>query len=306
MKQIITLFLILMLMASCGGSENNAPKKEELPHDSVQLRIAVMPTLDCMPIYLAATHGYFKDNGLDVSLLPYDAQMDCDTAFQRGHANAIVTDLVRAERMKDAGDSLTYITATELYWQLLTKHSARIKELRQLDDKMLAMTRFSATHLLSDLAVDSVRLKPERVFRIQVNDVNVRLGMLGADIMDALFLPEPQATAARNMKARVILDTRKTGQRLGVIAFTPEAATPRQVKAFSDAYNLACDSINMLGFPEYRSLIAHYCHALKETMDSLPHIHYYYVAPPREQDIQLSKKWLQRKKENKDVDRQGL
>ncbi len=306
MKKIISLLLTINMLVSCGDSQNNAPIKEELPHDSVQLRIAVMPTLDCMPIYLAASHGFFVEKGIDVALLPYDAQMDCDTALERGHANAIVTDLIRAQRMKEEGLSLEYISATELYWQLLSKYSARIKELRQLDDKMLAMTRFSATHLLSDQAVDSVGLKPERVFRIQVNDLNVRLGMLGSDIMDALLLPEPQATAARNMKARLLMDTRKTDDRFGVIAFNTQAATKKQVAAFSQAYNMACDSLNMLGLAEYRQLITEYCHAQKATIDSLPHIHYHYVTPPRKKDILKAEEWLKRKKENRDVEKQGL
>ncbi len=306
MKQFIALLFTILLIASCGGSGGDAPVQEEIPHDSVQLRIAVMPTLDCMPLYLASSRGFFEENSVSVLLLPYDAQMDCDTAIERGHANAVVTDLVRAQRLKESGMPLQYISATDIYWQLLTKHSARIKEPRQLDDKMLAMTRFSATHLLSDEVVDSARLKPERVFRIQVNDLNVRLGMLGADIMDALLLPEPQATAARNLKARVLYDTRKSDERLGVIAFIDRAATPQQVKAFTAAYNKACDSLNMMGFPEYRDLIARYCHAQKETIDSLPHIHYHHVAAPREADIKRADEWLKRKKENRDVERQGL
>ncbi len=307
MKQIILLFLTSALLLSCGGSSNNGvPTKKGLPHDSVQLRMAVMPTLDCLPVYLAADHGFFADRGLDIELLCFRAQMDCDTALERGHANAIVSDLVRTQRMREAGMSLTYITATELHWQLLTKRTARIKELRQLDDKMLAMTRFSATHLLSDKAVDSVGLKPERVFRIQVNDLNVRLGMLGADIMDALLLPEPQATLARNMKARVLMDTRQTGEQLGVVAFTPQAATQKQVDAFTAAYNQACDSLNERGLASYRRLIATRCEVQPSTIDSLPTVHYHHVTPPREQDLRLAEEWLKQKKDNKDVEKQGL
>ncbi len=307
MKQIITLLSIFAIFVSCGGSSDSSAEKVEIPHDSVQLRIAVMPTIDCLPVYLAATHGFFFNCGIDVALLPYEAQMDCDTAIMRGHANAIVTDLVRAKRMKDEGLQLEYITATEASWQLLTNHAARIKQLRQLDDKMLAMTRFSATHLLSDKLVDSVGLKPERVFRIQVNDLNVRLGMLGAGIMDALLLPEPQATAARNRQALVLFDSRKSDERYGVIAFGNKAATKNQVEAFKKAYNMACDSINNNGFAEYRSLIKQFCHAQKETIDSLPHVHFHHASAPRNIDIQKAENWLKRKEEDKDnVEKQGL
>ena len=306
MKQLITLFFILSLILSCGDSSGSGQPVQEVPDDSAQLRIAVMPTLDCLPIFLAEAHGFFEKNGIDVALLPFQAQMDCDTAFERGHANSIVTDLVRAERMQENGVQLKYITSTELSWQLLTNRTARIKQLRQLDDKMLAMTRFSATHMLSDIAVDSTGLKPERVFRIQVNDINVRLGMLSAGIMDALFLPEPQATAARNQEAVVLLDTRKMDYRLGVIAFNTKAATTRQVEAFQKAYNMACDSLNELGRWEYKDLIMKYCDVQKSTIDSLPAIHFHEVAQPRQMDIQRAKDWLKRIAENRDVERRGI
>ena len=59
---------------------------------------------------------------------------------------------------------------------------------------MLAMTRYSATDLLADYAVDSAKLKSEQVFKIQVNDVNIRLKMLLNNEIDAVLLTEPQAT----------------------------------------------------------------------------------------------------------------
>ena len=89
--------------------------------------------------------------------------------------------------------------------------------MKHLDDKMLAMTRYSVTDLLGDLAVDSAKLKSERVFRIQINDVHVRLKMLENNEMDAMLLTEPQAAQARWLKHKVILDTRKLDMQMGTI-----------------------------------------------------------------------------------------
>lgn len=305
MKKILVLLSALLFLMSCGQSTPQGIK-EEMPDDTVQLRIAVLPTLDCLPICLADAHGFFEQYGLDVDVLPYQAQMDCDTAIERGWANGIVTDLVRAQRMKDNGLQLEYITATEASWQLLTNPTARIKQLRQLDDKMLAMTRFSATHLLSDKAVDSVRLKPERVFRIQVNDVNVRLGMLSAGIMDALLLPEPQATAARNQNALKLLDTHQLDYRMGVVAFSSRAATARQVEAFKKAYDMACDSINELGVHKYQDLIMKCCRVQQSTIDSLPPVIFRHSSNPRAVDIKRATDWLKMKKEPANVENQGI
>jgi NitT/TauT family transport system substrate-binding protein len=295
----LSVFFAMLIVAtifSCGQRGERHFSDIIVPDDSAQLRIAVMPTLDCLPIYVAEACGIFKDNDLDVSLLPFTAQMDCDTAIQQGHANAIVSDLVRCGRMNDSLMNLEYITATDASWQLLTNRTARLRLLRQLDDKMVAMTRYSATHLLSDLAVDSARLKTERVFRIQVNDVNVRLGMLQAGIMDALLLPEPQATVARNERACLLLDTRDLDYRLGVVAFKKRAATKRQRDAFCKSYDMAVDSLNEQGIDAFVDLIVKRCGVSKETIDSLPRIPFSHTAPPRIADIQRASAWLEKQK----------
>ena len=61
---------------------------------------------------------------------------------------------------------------------------------------MIAITRYSATDYLATLAIDSVHPKYD-VYRVQINDVNIRLKMLLNNEMDAVLLSEPQATRAR-------------------------------------------------------------------------------------------------------------
>ena len=295
MKQIIAFLFALSLVWACDNAEGLKYVSDVLPDDSAQLRIAVMLTLDCLPIYVADESGFFENEGIDVSIFPYNAQMDCDTAIERGRVNVVVSDLVRIENLRQRGLALKDVTSTDLSWQLLSGRQARIKHLKQLDDKMVAMTRFSATHLLSDKVVDSVKLQTERVFRIQVNSIPVRMGMLEAGIMDALFLPEPWASAARNKQAEVLMDTRTMDLRLGVVAFKERAATNHQLTAFCKAYNQACDSINERGLQYYSKLIEKRCGVNEETVDSLPDCQFSHTEAPRETDKAVAIEWLKAK-----------
>ena len=139
----------------------NACKKEDIKavsfadeayeawvNDSAMIKIAVMPTLDCLPIYVASERGIFARNGASVSLYSYAAQMDCDTALTGGWVDAMATDLVRAERLKKQGMLLSYLTSTDLHWQLVASKMARVKRLNQMENKMVAMSRYSATDML--------------------------------------------------------------------------------------------------------------------------------------------------------------
>ena len=155
MKTMLTILATLLLLSSCGQSyeEKRRMTREQQRRqwraDSAALKVAVMPTLDCLPLYIAKERGFFEKQGVDVRLKRYTAQMDCDTAVERGRVEGLVSDLVRSERMQQHGTPLRYVAATDAYWQLITNRQARIRELKQLDDKMVAMTRYSATDLLT-------------------------------------------------------------------------------------------------------------------------------------------------------------
>ena len=118
--------------------------------------------------------------------------------------------------------------------------------------------------------------------------------------MDALLLPEPQATQARLLKTPVLMDSRKQDLRLGVIAFSQQAfkdtARQRQVEGFVKAYNMACDTINAHGVAHYRDLLEQHFGLKSALADSLPgDIRYEHATAPREQDIAKAREWLQKK-----------
>ncbi len=305
MKKLFWIITTICLLAGCGQSyeETKRISREQRikqqREDSAALKVAVLPTLDCLPIYLAEDHEMF-DTVADIRLKQFTAQMDVDTALLNDRVELGVTDLVRAERMMKQDSLIEYLTATNAYWQLISNRVARITDLKHLDDKMLAMTRYSVTDLLGDLAVDSAKLKPERVFRIQINDVNVRLKMLENNEMDALLMTEPQAAQARLLKHKVLLDTRKQDMQMGAIVMRSKVLAERnrkvQLKVFIKGYNAAVDSINKYGISHYRDLVMKYCKVKREAVDTIPkNLKFSHIEKPREKDIEQARKWLSKK-----------
>lgn len=305
MKKLLWIVAIICLAAGCSQSYeetkriSRAQRLKAMREDSAALKVAVLPTLDCLPIFLAKDHQMF-DTAVDIRLKQFTAQMDIDTALANRRVEVGVSDLVRVERLKKQGDSLRYLTATNAYWQLVSNRGARITDLKHLDDKMLAMTRYSVTDLLGDVAVDSAKLKSERVFRIQINDVNVRLKMLENNEMDALILTEPQASVARMLKHKVLLDTRKLDMQMGVIVSQWKGmdgeTRAKQLRVFMRGYNKACDSINQYGIANYAPLIVKYCRVKPEALQQISKdLKFHHIALPREEDVNRAKAWLSKK-----------
>jgi NitT/TauT family transport system substrate-binding protein len=268
MKSLLWIFIAAVILVSCGQSEEvkkrlSAQEKAELKkQDSLALKVAVMPTFDCLPIFVAKERRMFDTLGVDVHLKLFTAQMDCDTAYAGGSVEGGVSDLVRALRLRGRGTSLDFVSATDAHWQLITNRNARLHEVKQLRDKMIAITRYSATDMLADKAIEGTKLNKEEVYRPQINDVNIRIKMLQNNEMDAMLLEEPQSSIARAARNKVLMDTRDEDLRLGVLVFRSkdmkDSRRQQQLKTFLKAYNMAVDSLNQLGLKAYKDVIQKY------------------------------------------------
>ena len=305
MKRLIIGLMLIGLLAACGQSYEDTKRQRKerqlqaMREDSAALKVAVMPTLDCLPLFVAKDRAMF-DTAVDIRLKFFTAQMDCDTALQRGRVEMAITDLIRAELMRKQGDSIDYLTATNAYWLLIGNRNQRITQLKHLDDRMVAMTRYSVTDMLTQMAVDSAKLKTEYVFRIQVNDVNVRLDMLENNEMDALLFTEPQATQALMMKHHVLLDTRKLDMQMGAIVMNKltmsHANRQKQQEALVKGYNMACDSLNHYGLKPYYDVIRRHYDVSEQALRQLPDsLKFLPVTKPREKDVERARQWWLKK-----------
>lgn len=295
----IGLIAFLLTLSGCNKSykekqeQERLTRKEAMRQDSLALKIATVPTLDCLPIFIGVEDSLFKNNGVDVRLRQRNAQIDCDTLLVGKYVEGVVSDLIRTEHLKRKGVGLRYVAATNAYWKLISNRVARVKEISQLSDKMIAMTRYSATEYLADIAIDSVKPKYD-VFRIQINDPRTRLKMILNNEMDAALLTEPQSTTAELFKNPVLMDSRDKNLHFGVIAFREAALKDKrrqeQVKSFLKVYDMACDSINHYGLSHYANVIKKYTNADNKTIQALPKLKFAHAAQPRQHDVAVAQK----------------
>src|SRR5512143_1392388 len=85
-KTVIVLVLSAVLLSACGGA---APTAQEDP----TLKIAVLPILDALPMYVAEAQGYFKDAGINVQFVPVASAAERDQVMQSGQVDGMINDL---------------------------------------------------------------------------------------------------------------------------------------------------------------------------------------------------------------------
>ena len=299
MKRINYLLILAVLtFVSCGKSdkelqaERQAQKLAEREAYQKAYKIAVMPTMDCLPAYLLKDSLLYDTAKVDIRLCWFNAQMDCDTAMIGGSVQAAFSDLVRTERLKHRNKVLMhYLTDTNLNWQLIADKDSKLKQLSDLSDKIVAMTRFSGTDLLTDMAVKKAKPKYQ-VFRVQVNDVLVRLAMLQNHEIDAYWFAEPQITKALSADNNSLFNSADAGVHLGVVAIMDNVRRQDEETAFAEAYDKAVEQINKNGVKYYSALIQKYMKVDESVVRALPDIKYTKIGPPRKADLLMARNFL--------------
>ncbi|WP_455080114.1 ABC transporter substrate-binding protein [Prevotella melaninogenica] len=299
MKRINYLLILAVLtFVSCGKSdkelqaERQAQKLAEREAYQKAYKIAVMPTMDCLPAYLLKDSLLYDTAKVDIRLCRFNAQMDCDTAMIGGSVQAAFSDLVRTERLKHKNKVLMhYLTDTNLNWQLIADKDSKLKQLSDLSDKIVAMTRFSGTDLLTDMAVKKAKPKYQ-VFRVQVNDVLVRLAMLQNHEIDAYWFAEPQITKALSADNNSLFNSEDAGVHLGVVAIMDKVRRQDEEAALAAAYDKAVEQINKNGVKYYSALIQKYMKVDESVVRALPDIKYTKIGPPRKADLLMARNFL--------------
>lgn len=263
------LLFVSIFFLGCSDNAEVAKKKtaaelaEQRKADSLALKVGTMQTIDCLPAFVAKDEGIFDSLGVDVRLYHYTSMLDYDNSLKNGKIEGVFTDAKHMEYVNGKyGLGMQQVMQYDMQWQLVANRKSRIRQARQLTDKIVAMSRCSVTDYLCDRLEDSVKLNKERVFRVQVNDVDIRLKMLLNNEIDAAWLPEPQATVAIGAGNDVLMNSGGRGERFAVLAFSSKALGDKrrkqQVELFKKAYGIALEKIDKGGKKYYDYLIEHY------------------------------------------------
>ena len=116
-----------MLCACQYGSVDN--EKGAKDSDSAVIHIAVLPTEDCRPFYVAQQRGLFDSLGVEVKLDTFMAAMDADTAFMNNKVQLLVSDSLKARYLNSIvkRDSILSIITDTLRLSMMTGKPTRIK-----------------------------------------------------------------------------------------------------------------------------------------------------------------------------------
>ncbi len=257
MKAANTLVAAILLAAALAACAPTPPAEDG------KLKLALIPVLDTIPIFIAQQNGYFAAQGIQVETVPVKSPQERDVFIQTGQVDGVLTDLQSVGLLnKDAVRVKAVYTARRPFpgaplFRLLASPQSTIAGPADVKGVPIGISNNTIIEYLTDRMLAAEGLQPDEIAKIEVGAITVRYEQLMSGNIQAAVLPDPLAQGAIAAGARVVVeDSQYADLSQSVLVFTAGAlqAKPATIRKFLAAWEQAVTELN--ANPEqYRSVL---------------------------------------------------
>jgi NitT/TauT family transport system substrate-binding protein len=224
-----------------------------VPAETVTLRMAMIPVIDTLPIYVADQEGLFAKHGVKVEFIPVSSAPERDQLIAAGQADGMVNEaLSTAFFNKDQiqAQVVRYARAATTENALFSILAAAQSDIQTVDDLKgveIGISQGTVIDYLTDRLLKAEGFTQDDIATIAVPKIDDRMNLLGTGALQAAMLPEPLTTLARANSARVILDDSSHPEySYSTITFRKETIDeyPQAIRSFVAAIDEAVGLIN--------------------------------------------------------------
>jgi NitT/TauT family transport system substrate-binding protein len=242
---LLAALLASSLLAAC------VPVKPE----ENKLKVALIPVLDIIPVFIAQQNGYFAEQGIEVEGVPVKSAQERDVLIQTAQVDGMLTDLISNGLLnKEAVKVKAVYTARRPYpnapvFRVLAGPQSAIKSPAELKGIPIGVSQNTVIEYLTDRLLESEGLKPAEIAKQEVSAIPVRFEQLMNGNLKAATLPDPLAQGAIAGGARLIVDDaapKYSGMSQSVLSFRVDVlkARPNTVRKFLIAWEKAVRELN--------------------------------------------------------------
>jgi NitT/TauT family transport system substrate-binding protein len=246
MKRQLTFFLLLgILVAAC-----NPPPPASQP---VTLKIAVIPVIDTLPMFVAQTENLFEKNNVKVELVPVASAAERDQLVQAGRVDGTLNETLAVmffNKDKVQLQAVRYGLMANKdtgHFYILGSNKSGISNVSGLKGVEIGVSQGTIIDYVTTRLLESNGFADNDIKTIAVPKISDRMSLLASGELNAAVMPDPLAALAVQQGAKILL-TDQSQPQLGasIISFRKEIidAHPDAIKAFLKAIETAVEMIN--------------------------------------------------------------
>ena len=245
MKQIFLIVCILSLsLSGCA-----APATPSMG----TLKIAVIPVIDTLPLFVAQAEGLFEKNNISVELVPVASAPERDQIIQAGKADGTLNEILAVMLFNKEKVQLQAVryglmaTTDSGHFFILASGQSEIKDINGLKGVEIGISQGTIIEYVTIRLLEEQGFSYEDIKTIAVPKIPDRMSLLASGGIKAAVMPDPLAALAVQQGARIILDD-SSNPKLGasVFSFRKDVidSQPDVIKAFLKSLEAAVELIN--------------------------------------------------------------
>jgi NitT/TauT family transport system substrate-binding protein len=263
------------------------------PVKAENLRFGILPVIDTLPLQVAVKEGYFKNENLDVELIPFNSAMERNTAVHTGQLDGFFGDMIATLLLIEKKVPIRILTVSystnpqQTMFGLVT--SPKLKSPKPGDSLTIAISKATIIEYLLTYIQDLPNASGYTYQPVEIKQMPIRLQMLLAGKIDSALLPEPLVSLAVSKGAKLLATDQSLDMPLTILNIAENKLA--QADAFLRAYKKSVVAINE--DPEkYRALMAKTCRIPKPMVKSFPMYRYPLPRLPEEKEVSQVQSWM--------------
>lgn len=242
MRLVYLIALFSLALAAC------APAAQP-----VTLKIAVLPVLDALPMYVAQQEGLFEKHGVSVEFVPVASAPERDQLIVAGQADGMINEALSTALFNKDQVQVQIVryaraaTSDTALFSILASGKSEIEALEELKGVEIGISQGTVIEYLTDRLLQAEGFAPGDIRTVAVPRIPDRLNLLGTGELKAATLPEPAVSLALQQGARLILDdTAHPAYSFSTITFRKAVIdqSPQAIRGFLAAIEEATQLIN--------------------------------------------------------------
>ena len=221
--------------------------------ETTVIKIAVLPILDTLPMYVAEAKGLFAKHNVEVEFVPAGSAPKRDELINSGQVDGMINEVVSTvfyNRENTRVQIVRYAriaTPDSAIFRILSSSQSGISDVSALKGVAIGVSIGTVIEYLTDRLLQAEGFSPDEIQVIAVPDIGQRMALIGSNELDAAMLPDPLASLVMQQGATLVLeDSLHPEYSHSVYTFRKEFIdqNPAAIRGFLAAIEEAVQNIN--------------------------------------------------------------
>lgn len=256
-RKVTTVLLgLLLLLSACtpkaGTPAPTAAAASDLTGANV-LKIAVLPIIDALPMYVARQEGLFAKHGVNVEFVPVASAPERDQLLAAGGADGTINETLAVMLFNKEKPQMQVVryalrpTASNGHFFIIASPKNDIASIDDLKGVEIGVSQGTVIEYVTDRLLQAAGFTSDEIRTVAVPKIPDRMALLASGELQAGVMPDPLAALVVSQGGRIVADDSKHPEfGFSVISFRKETidAHPESVKGFLAALEEAIALLN--------------------------------------------------------------